>query len=324
MPNHFDERRAVRQPPAGSLLTKISEWCRSLGLLGWASLAVLLALTLGILFLWQRTEWQSALSAVIAGLGATLGSAVALLEGRQVRARLLLVLAGGIFTAWFAYYSTSDLAEQLRTKSERLDFLRADLLDYLKPLPAPEIQPVLKAAGEKLRTRFNEVIARKPPFNRSDFDASRDLIELISKLDDNNGHVHYFLGEIDRGLGDVAGGDQQFYAYLAAEHGRTRQGALGYPPCDTPEGYCRERTAWIFHLLANDFYKDGLKLEEANNPDAPARFATALLHACSAIKLFPPNGFNSPSQGISTRTLETLLLQKLGSKAKPCPSPETP
>jgi hypothetical protein len=302
MSDHPDERHATRQASTGALLRGIQEWGRSLGVLGWGSLVILLVLTFGILFLWQRTEWQSALSAVIAGLGATLGSAVALLEGRQTKARLLLVLAGGIFTAWFAYYSTSDLAEQLRTKSERLDFFRADLLDYLKPLPVPEIQPVLKEAGEKLRTRFNEEIARKLPFSRSDFDASRDLIELISKLDDNNGHVHYFLRKIDRGLGDVAGGDQQFYAYLTAEHGRTRQGALGYPPCDTPEGYCRERTAWIFHVLANDFYEDGIRLEQANNPDASARFSTALLHTCSAIKLYPPNGFNSPTQGISTRT----------------------
>jgi hypothetical protein len=295
---------------------------RFFGRLGIATLAALIVLAAIIVLMWQRTDWQSFLSAAIGGLGATLAGGAALLEEREAKARWILILAGGAFSAWFAYYTTSDLSEQLKTKSERVEFLRADLLAYLKPLPRDQIQPILAEAGKRLRVRFNQVIARKPPFRSTDFDASQDLIDLISAFDDNNGHVHYFRGEIKRALGDVAKGESEFYAYLTAENGRTRTGALGAPPCVNPDGFCRERTAWIFHMLANDFYEDGMALKRDGQPDAQARLSTALQHACSAIKLFPPNGFNSPKQRIATQTLERLLLQQLGKDGQPCPRPE--
>jgi hypothetical protein len=152
-----------------------------------------------------------------------------------------------------------------------------------------------------------------PPFRGIDFDQSQDVLDVIVKLEgaDSNGHATYFQGEIERMMRHPDNGSRRFYSYIELEKGQTKDGETGSAACRNPEGLCRERTGWIFHLLANDFFQQGKELKAAGRPKAEYedRFLTALKHGCSAIKYFQPDGF---TELIPTRALERLAWDELG------------
>jgi len=279
---------------------------------------------------WQHEELRPLLSAIAGGLSVVLAAIAGFIETKaEPSARWILVAAAGIFAVWFSWYTTDDLTDQLKAKTEiadlqqqRIQLLRDDIVDYVKPLPTDEYRRILTVAGfDKLRSRFNDAITKhSPPFRSLDFEPSRDIIYIINRLEgeNKNGHALYLTGEIERILKHPDRGSQRFYTYLEIENNRTRDGVAGATPCRTPEGFCRERTAYIFHLLANNFYQDGLALKAVGRTEATYKesFSTALKHACTAIKLFPPNGFN---QTTSERTLEKLLFAELGMVAPSTP-----
>jgi len=291
------------------------------GRAGFLSLVLLLASAIILFWTWQNEDWRAYVSATAGGLGVMLGASAGLVNEGEKQARWILAIAGGVFTAWFAWYTTADLTHEIQAKAEiadqfagRLQLAKSDLIDYLRPLPQDEIRGVLTEAGDKLRSRFNGAIKRSPPFRSSSFDSSRDVIDTIIALsNNNNGHVQYFLGEIERKLGDPDRGHQRFYAYLEAEGNRTRNGVIGAAACRNADGFCRERTAWIFHLMANDFYAYGKELKAKHRPEHEYRaiFLTALKYTCSAITLFPKDGFSDPGQTIATRGIERFLADEL-------------
>lgn len=124
-------------------------------------------------------------------------------------------------------------------------------------------------------------------------------------------------------MGDPAKGSSYFYAYLGKESRTkpsTRDGPLGSDPCKTPAGICRERTAWVFHLLASDFRTKALELEKAGLPTQEyynTYLSDALNYACAAMKLFPPKGFSDPTQLIPTQDLVKSLSDKVGRACLP-------
>jgi hypothetical protein len=295
---------------------------QALGKVGGTSLLLLIIVGLLFVWMWQNKEWQSYIGAATGGLGAMLGASAGLFrEGNK--ARWIMAIAGGIFTAWVTWYTVSDLSQELREKTEiteqlskRLDTAKQDSAYYLKLIPTNDLSRVLTEAGWKIRDRFLLAIAKRP-FIRRDFDTTEDGLELIESIDGDNGHVHYFRGLMDRMRGDPGKGRQNFYAYLAKEERSqpsTRTGEVGALPCRTPEGFCRERTAWVFHLLANDFYAEAMARKKAGLPlEAYHTYLSeALDHACTAVKLFSPNGFTDPSQLTPTRDLVKLLSAELG------------
>jgi hypothetical protein len=309
-----------------TLLHSIELGRRSLGKVGGISLLLLLLVGLLFVWMWQTKDWQAYVGAGAGGLGAILGASAGLFREGE-RARWILAIAGGIFTAWVTWYTVSDLNHELKEKIEtadlltkRLDTTQQDTKYYLKLISQSDLAPILTEAGQKIRDRFRQAIARRP-FNERDLDSTRDGLDLMESIDSDNGHVHYFRGLIDRMLGDPGKGSQRFYAYLNKEdksQPSTRNGELGYLPCRTPEGFCRERTAWVFHLLANYFYTEGMNRKKTGQPNDPydSLFSDALKHACTATELFPPRGFSDPTQFIPTADLIRQLSTELGRGCK--------
>lgn len=214
-----------------------------------------------------------------------------------------MAIAGGIFASWVTWYTVSDINHDLKEKTEladvpsnRLETAKLDSAYYLKLVPQSDLAPVLTEVGWRTRTRFNAAIAKRP-FHRNDFETGKDGLDLLESLDSDNAQAYYFRGLIARAFDDPSKGRQYLYAYLNKEERvkpSTRDGPLGPDPCKTPAGVCRERTAWVFHLLASDFRTDTLKMEKAGVP-ADEFFSEALAHACTAMKLFPPEGFQRPN-----------------------------
>jgi hypothetical protein len=293
-------------------------------------LIVLLVLLLGgsaLVWAWQNEDLQPLVAAVAGGAAVVLAAVAGFTTSTS--ARIILVSAAGAFAVWFSWYSVKDLTDQLKEKTQlaerrqqRLQLALDDIVDYIKPLPKEEYRKALTTAGyDKLRKRFQNALKHKPPFSTSDFEASEDIIYVLQKLETNkNGHALYIGGEILWALRHPDS-ESQFYMYLEQENKyNTRNGVIGAEQCRTPEGYCRERTAWIFHQLARNFLEQGNGLKAAGKPEQEykEKFAEALKHACSAIKLFPGHGFSQPP---STRSLERSLYEGIG-KAIPQEPPQ--
>jgi hypothetical protein len=325
IPEHRDaseQKSKLRRFVEVVVLKPIHFGHRSLGKVGATSLVLLIVIGLLFVWMWQTKDWQSYIGAAAGGLGAMLGASAGLFREGE-RARWILAIAGGIFTAWVTWYTVSDLTKELKEKTEtadllskRLDTEKKDVAYYLKLVPPSDLSLVLTEAGWNIRDRFLQAIAKRP-FHPYELDTTKDGLELMESIDGDNGHVHYFRGLIDRMLGDPAKGRQRFYAYLNKESRSqppTRNGEIGALPCRTPQGFCRERTAWVFHLLANDFYAEAMSRKKAGLPlEAYHTFLSeALEHACTSIKLFSPNGFADPSQLTPTRDLVKLLSTELG------------
>ena len=287
---------------------------------GVAGYVILVALVLGgtaLVWAWQNEELQPLVAAIAGGAAVVLATAAGFTA--NIFARAILVAAAGAFAAWFSWYTVKDLTDQVKEKTQlaertqrRLQLALDDIVDFVKPLPKDEYRKIVTIAGfDNLRNRFKDAIKRQPPFNSTHFESSHDVIYVLQKLEGSkNGHALAVSGEILRAL-KHPDSESQFYAYLEHEKLSTRNGLTGSEECRTPEGYCRERTAWIFHQLARDILEQGRRLKAAGKPEAEYRqkLAEALKHACSAIKLYPHDGF---SQLPTTRTVERSLHEELG------------
>jgi hypothetical protein len=295
------------------------------GMVGTIALVGLIAAACAFFWAWEHEEWKAFVSAMAGGLAALSASLTRLLKDDEVAAKWVLTIGAVAFSAAFSWYTTTNLTNEVAKQTQiaqlaevRLQLMKDDLISYVRPLPQDETNRILTEAGARLRARFNDTIGRKPPYREPDFGTSKDLLEIIAKLDAKSGHVSYISGEIERLLGGPSKGRQRFYEYLENEQGRTRAGRVGAGECRNPEGFCRERTAWIFHLLANDFYQHGRQLRRAGRAEHEykAVFDTALKHACSAIAFFPANGFSDALQLTATRSLERLLSEELGNDCR--------
>lgn len=314
-----------------SVTSPVERVVQFFGTIGSVAILCLLAAAFAFFWAWQHEEWQAFVSATAGGLAALLAALTRLLKDEDTPAKWVLTIGAIAFSAAFSWYTTTTLTNKLaeqadiaRQREARVQLLKDDIVEYVRPLSKEELARVLTEGGAKLRARFNVAVGRKPPFRDRDFEASEDIIYVLQKLDRTNGHAIYISGEIERMLGGLSKGRQRFYEYLELEGDRTRSGEIGVTACRNAEGFCRERTAWIFHLLANDFYAYGKSLKLASRPayEYTAAFSTALKHACSAIELFPPDGFNDALQAMATRALEKVLSDELGQSCPPKAKPE--
>jgi hypothetical protein len=307
------------------------------GILGTISIAALLIAGFALYWSWQHEDLRPIVSSVAAGLGVGLAAIAGFIETKADKsARWILATAAGGFTILFAWFTAADLTNQLKDKTEitasqadRLRFLSADIVYYLSRLKSSqpdEYHRVLADIGDRLRSRFRDEISKhRPPFRSIEFDPSRDVIEIIEAMEgkERNGHSVVISGEIESALDHPDVGTSRFNRYLSIESERTRNAALGEGQCWNSEGICRERTAWVFHQLARGLLKIGRNLKAAGRPEAEyqPKLAEGLKHACSAVQLFPPNGFTT--QVPSTRVVEKALWDELGKGPAKTPEPRT-
>lgn len=151
----------------------------------------------------------------------------------------------------------------------------------------------------KLQGQIQQTITnRSPPLSRGDFAKPLATIEEIRAIDRNNGNIPYFLSVIARWMAPLNQPSEMshdgFYRYLELEQMMPK--SITQTPPETewcyarPFGYCTQRTAWVNHQLAWDFYR----WAQADKEPAvrEEHFRRAANYARTSLKLFPPNGFD--------------------------------
>ena len=175
------------------------------------------------------------------------------------------------------------------------------LVPHTPTQPVHENSRIIRLV-EDLRREFKTATdGKKPPLPSGDFVRVMDIVKAIQLIDGNNGHVLYHAGAVKRWMGMPEESHPDFHQYLEYEQlvPEARQGGILVEECYQREsGYCRQRTGWINHQLALDFYT---KAEALADPDEKLpHWRSAFKHAKAAIDVYPPDGF---IQGTPTRTL---------------------
>jgi hypothetical protein len=258
-----------------------------------------------------------------------------------------LVITGGLFAAWVVYYTATDLTRQILERTDKIVALSQELdtarkaisardrrvgllLDAVgrvsRDLPEGDIRIVLTTAGKLLYNQWDsdQKVARHP----EDYDPSRDIIGVIKVVDPrlNNGHVLFYSGLIERALGHRENGHQNFYAYITSEPAEadSRTGGSDVLACRTARGYCLERTAWVYNLMANDQYSFTVKRQQRDlslsRTTLDEEYGQALKYACNAVRFHPPSGFSDPDQAVKTTELIERLNIAMGQpRNQKCP-----
>ncbi|MDH4226739.1 MAG: hypothetical protein OEV59_03140 [Deltaproteobacteria bacterium] len=152
---------------------------------------------------------------------------------------------------------------------------------------------VILENGNELRDEYNRVVnAHKAPYTEAEFARLGRLIEVVRGVDQDNGHVYYFGGEMMRALGRAEEAKGLYYKYIEVsetEAHSLKKANTSFLSCyDNPKGVCRQRTGWVHHLLANYFY-DKWKAEK--NAAEKAGFAANALKQARLALEFYPSGF---------------------------------
>ena len=164
---------------------------------------------------------------------------------------------------------------------------------------------VLVATSRQLRDEYRRSVNDpKTPGDPDKFGRVLLLTDILKHLDSGNGHALYFSGEVLRAQGKVQEAHKEFYRYfevLAETQLLEDIGDTGSEYCYTlPRGFCRQRSGWIRHLLADDFYRQAQATGDAQ--ERLSRYETALKHAETALRDYT-GGFDGIKQGLPTRLI---------------------
>ena len=186
--------------------------------------------------------------------------------------------------------------------------------------------------ASELRAAFQKARDNLERTGSADFARAEALVDALKGVDRHNGHAWYFAGEIKRiqnraaftpkscfrgwpatEIGNLDTYQQDFYGYLeiasslpAIETSRDSGAEICY---QRPKGYCLQRTAWIYHLFANDFYLHALALTD--RLDRHAALERARQHVTEARKYRRPEGGEGFDQCIHTTTLAEKIAEAL-------------
>jgi len=193
------------------------------------------------------------------------------------------------------------------------------------------VDPV--SLANELRAAFQRARNNLENDRSADFSRAEELIDALKSADQQNGHVWYFAGEIKRiqnriaftpkscfkgwpagEVGSLGTYQQDFYRYLEVaqslpilETGGDSSSEICYR---RPRGYCVQRTAWIYHLFANDFYQQAIA--QADRRDRIEALTRASQFVTEAKKYRRPEGGEGFDQCIHTNPLVEKIADALG------------
>ena len=213
------------------------------------------------------------------------------------------------------------------------EFAKIVFIGHPPPSPPPDTNKQVLEVAAEIRKHFEVEVEHTRQANRPDFTHTRMALEHLKGIDVRNGHYWYFKGEVSRFLmfypqrfengcvkdfgveGPDAIGSYQddFLKYIELEHvlpPEQTKGGMDREVCRIrPNGFCVQRTAWINHLLANDYYREALRQNDA----IMRKFR--LQHALESINeahqyIRPTRGTGFP-QRIDSAALKQLIEQEL-------------
>ncbi len=211
---------------------------------------------------------------------------------------------------------------------------------YLPPmlLRAPRAalgsQEEVLASAKELHDEFAQARAVLKKTGSADFSGAEAIAVSLNQLDGENGHALYYRDEIDRVQATTHFGADSclkplprqdlesfdiyrkgFYRYLEVEKMLPESETGGGPEWQLcyqrAKGYCRQRTAWINHLLANDLYQEALAASDSES--RLAKLDRARNYAEAALEYHPPGQAAGFAQCLDTKVLIKKIDQNIAS-----------
>jgi hypothetical protein len=188
-------------------------------------------------------------------VGTVLGSvaiAVSSIGSEEESEKWIIAAVGTALVTLCAGIDTSDQLRALHLKAE----LDKEVQSYATQ---PDAKPGFVAF---LDTQLLHCVKDLP----IDIDHCDDLQSLLEHVDRTNGAVPYYKAEIYRDRGRLSDSDDELYNYLEAEknhHPGAQQDDGRIEVCvENGTGYCRQRTAWACHTIANDLYRQACRANQ--------------------------------------------------------------
>jgi hypothetical protein len=256
----------------------------------------------------------------LAGFGAGAAAFLAPLPGLltpAVRGKWLIAVGVASVIGLGTWYSSNTIEEERDSLARKVDqvgqrlrlqrgaFRGGPLALAIKKLPVSEQSMFLLDAANSLKMLYHD----------GRFDSVLNLAEIVGDLNTGNGHALYFEGEAYRSLGDRTNMRGQLQKYLQESDHRTDSLDGDAARCyQRPGGYCRERTAWIDHLLANDYYREALTSGSQIDREASS-LGTAFNYEKHTLAIRPLGFYRLESIESSCELLHDLAreLRRLGS-----------
>lgn len=272
-----------------------------------------------------------------AGLGALIALVGLVLLARRVRGHKAEIDLGGIgriatthhgvalvfVGAAMIWQSAAGLAQrdELRATVERLKRSEEMLVAFVTPslmrdpsfrsyfaAASPELrEAIVRRAMGMLNPELHAVTDRRPSgFSEEDFATLRAILDFLLADDPHNGSALYYKGEVSRLLRKPFVMREYFGLYLAQapEPGGRIPGVRGLQ-------YFDERTAWVHHLLANDYLCEALQTA-TGKPDLKMVLAEA-----ESVRKYHHEGFTASETMLSTEALEKAALNGAGAVSRP-------
>ena len=177
-----------------------------------------------------------------------------------------------------------------------------DLVAFVGALSKEEQDAVISKTASMMRGYFKN----------GDYSRTEEVRKLLSALNADSGYAYYFEGEVKRKTGHREQSHLPFEKYLA--HEKTLPAEVSKTGPEIKEcskdalGYCQQRTAWICHLLANDYFAMSAK-------EGPEQKMTLLQkaasHAQCALDNYPPKGFDAIGSMPQTVELQNQIKMSL-------------
>jgi hypothetical protein len=203
------------------------------------------------LILWQLApEIHAYVVAAGAALATFLAPLPAILSPTAKRRWDFVILISAMvgICVWFG---AENMASEAALEHNRRTLQHGALTAAILGLPEASRGPIMLSLAQTM----------KRTFHAQQFESVLDLTDIIRTVDADNGHALYYAGEAYRRIHNRTDLREALQHYLA-EAGRQRDALDGDAArCyERPHGYCAERTAWVNHLMANDY------LDEAGAP----------------------------------------------------------
>jgi len=221
---------------------------------------------------------------------------------RNLRKSILIWVVLGSLLVGVGTWYTIALIQEKRDLEDKIAAQVGFLQQYIDILPAEQKPKVMLVFAQVLRQEYRQ----------RQYDRIYQATELLGRIYHDNGHLAYYQGEIWRARNNSPEMRKSFLRYLDMESNqpepdRSGDGEVCYNL--RPEGFCGERTAWICHLLAGEYYDQAI---HTNGVEKKTYLEQAAKYVECEIKRFP-GGFiqNDPPKVIPTEVLRSDVEQQL-------------
>ena len=210
-----------------------------------------------------------------------------------------------------AWLHTQKMAAQMPTPASRpvndqgalnMEVQTKDLVAFVNALSKEDQDEVISKTASMMGAYFRD----------GDYRRTEEVRKLLSTLNSDSGYALYFEGELHRKQGRRPKSHAPFERYL--DHEKTVPVGVSKTGPEIKEcskdalGYCQQRTAWICHLLANDYFAMAAK----GMPEQKmALLYRAAEHAQCALDNYPTRGFDAMGSLLQTVELQEQIKKSL-------------